>query len=182
MIVCMTEDMSIGSKNRLLLSIPPDMRHFKELTTGHIVVMGKNTYLSLPNRKPLANRINVIISTTMQDAPEGCLLYKSVDSFIEYYNLMNTHATGSNYEVFIIGGAQIYDAFMPYVNRIYVTLLCKKSSDILTPYPSSDNKVVNFPKSLFDYEWITKECESSVYVSREYGFIEYKFMTLDKKV
>jgi dihydrofolate reductase len=118
----------------------------------------------------------------MQDAPEGCLLYKSVDGFIEYYNMMNTHATGSNDEVFIIGGAQIYDAFMPYVNRIYVTLLCKESSDILVPYPSSDNKVVNFPKSLFDYEWITKECESSVYVSREYGFIEYKFMTLDKKV
>jgi dihydrofolate reductase len=177
----MTEDMSIGSKNRLLLSIPPDMQHFKKLTTGHLVVMGRNTYLSLPYKKPLADRVNIIISTTMQDAPEGFTLYNSVDSFMEYYNFMNTSNPGSNDEVFIIGGAQIYDAFMPYVNKLYVTLLCKNSSDILAPYPSSDNKVVQFPKSLFDYEWITKECESNVYVSREYGFIEYKFLTLIKK-
>lgn len=80
-ILAMDTSLLIGSKNGLPWHIPEDMKQFKEFTTGGIVVMGRNTYLSLPDKfRPLPNRRNIVITRTMIDGVE---CYSSIDLFID---------------------------------------------------------------------------------------------------
>ena len=171
MISCVTSDMYIGYRNNLLVSLKPDMNYFKQLTMGHTVVMGTNTYFSLPRHKPLVNRTNVIISTTMEKAPEGFKLFHSVDEFLEAYR---------DYEdtVFIIGGAKIYDAFMPYVQKIYFTHVHRTIRDLYSDDEIDYSKLVKFPESIYDYEWDSQRSVDECYLDRKYGIVHYNFLTL----
>lgn len=112
-IVAIDEKRAIGKDNQLLWHIPEDLKHFKELTTGHTVVMGENTYRSIG--RPLPNRTNIILSMTPDFSPEGCFVVRSID---EALNVAKEHESE---EIFIIGGASIYKQFLPIVDRLYVT-------------------------------------------------------------
>ncbi len=109
------KDRAIGKNNALLWHIPEDMRHFRELTTGHAVVMGENTFKSIG--RPLPNRTNIILSLDDDFAPEGCLTVKSVDEAIDMAKKCETE------EIFIIGGASIYKQFIVLADRLYLTLV-----------------------------------------------------------
>lgn len=102
----------IGYKNRLLWSLPNDMKHFKNITTGNTVIMGRNTYLSLP-KGALPNRKNVVISDDPNDKFEGCYMASSIDEAISI--------TKNDGEVFIMGGASIYKQFLPLADKLYIT-------------------------------------------------------------
>ncbi len=115
-IVAIAKNYAIGLNNRLLWHIPNDLKRFKQITRGHTVIMGRNTYLSLPV-KPLPERRNIVITDIIGEKFEGCLSASSIDEAIELAN--------SDDENFIIGGASIYKAFLPITNKLYITLINK---------------------------------------------------------
>lgn len=109
-IVCVDKNWAIGRENRLLFRISADLKHFRALTTGKTVVMGKNTLLSLPGAKPLPDRRNLVVSTTM--APrEGVEVARSVGEA----------AALAGEDAVLMGGAQLYRALLPHCERVLVT-------------------------------------------------------------
>lgn len=110
---------AIGYKNKLLWHIPEDLKHFKLLTINNTVVMGKNTWLSLPI-KPLPERENIIISTTLKGI-------KDVLIFSDFNKALN-YCIQKNNECFFIGGEQIYRQAINYVSKLYITRVLKKAN------------------------------------------------------
>ncbi len=108
-------DRAIGFRNALLWHIPEDFRHFKETTSGHAVIMGENTYRSIG--RPLPNRTNIILSLDPNFSPEGCVVVSSVEGALAKAREVERE------EIFIIGGASIYRQFLPYADRLYLTLV-----------------------------------------------------------
>lgn len=124
-IVAIAENFAIGKNNDLLWHIPEDLKRFKKITTGHKVIMGKKTYLSLPVR-PLRNRENIVITDNPGDVFEGCTVVYSLAEAIE--------KCSAGEENFIIGGASIYQQFLPCTDRLYLTWVHKKfEGDVFFP-------------------------------------------------
>lgn len=115
-IVAIAENYAIGRNNQLLWHIPDDLKRFKKITGGHQVIMGKLTYESLPLR-PLPNRRNIVITDKPGETFEGCTTVYSIEEAI---NLCNEQE-----ESFIIGGGSIYRQFLPFCNKLYITLVHK---------------------------------------------------------
>ena len=106
----------IGKRNGLLFSLPLDMKFFRTTTSGHVVAMGENTLLSFPNSKPLKNRTHIVLSADITHNYEGVINVHSFDEFlqkIKEYSL--------NEDVYIIGGASIYNQMIPYVDKVLLT-------------------------------------------------------------
>lgn len=106
----------IGKRNGLLFSLPMDMKFFKETTKGHVVCMGENTLLSFPGSKPLKNRLNIVLSGDPSHNYEGVI---NVHSFEDFLKTIKEYS--SKEEVYIIGGASIYNQTLPYVDFVYLT-------------------------------------------------------------
>ncbi|MDR0680631.1 MAG: dihydrofolate reductase [Dysgonamonadaceae bacterium] len=111
-IVALGENNEIGKDGKLLCRLPADLKHFKEITWGHTVIMGRKTFESLPEG-PLPNRKNIVLSRNRDLKIEGAKVYRTLNSALVY--LLNEN------EVFIIGGAQIYEQILPIVDKIYLT-------------------------------------------------------------
>ena len=103
----------IGKDNKLIWRVPGDLKRFKEMTTGHTVLMGRKTYESIG--RPLANRRNVVISRNPNLVIEGCLNYTNLN---ESLNLFKN-------DLYIIGGEEIYRQTLPYADRVELTLIDK---------------------------------------------------------
>ena len=113
-IAAVAKNRVIGKDNRLLWNIPEDMAHFKALTTGQTVVMGRKTWESLPERfRPLPNRRNIVISRQADYAAPGAEVATSLEM------ALNSASTAER--VFIIGGEQIYRQAMPLADRLEIT-------------------------------------------------------------
>ena len=112
MVVAADENNGIGKNNQLLCHLPADLKYFKNLTTGHAILMGRNTYDSIG--KPLPNRINIIISKKTKTI-EGCTVFSSIEEGIAYAK--STNET----ELFIIGGDSIYKQSLQLSDTIYLT-------------------------------------------------------------
>ena len=112
LIVAKAENNVIGSRNNLPWYLPADLRRFKELTTGHTVVMGRKTFESILARlgTPLPNRRNVLLTRDITAAPEG------VDVVHDIESVRSLEGT-----VFVIGGAEVYRQLLPYAEKLYVT-------------------------------------------------------------
>jgi len=130
----------IGRKNELLWNLPIDMKHFKETTTGHPVIMGQKTFESLgtsPDGKsgrPLPNRRNIILTLDKEFKRENAEVVYSIEELDEL--LKNT--MGSDEEAFIIGGGQIYKLFIDKADRLYITHVNASFPDADTYFPSID--------------------------------------------
>jgi dihydrofolate reductase len=128
-IVAVNEDWGIGYNNDLLEHIPADLKFFKTMTTGKTVVMGLNTWDSLP-KKPLPNRFNIIIEPTdYYKEPDAPIAHMDLDTFIN--SLDDT-------EYVVIGGGSIYRQLLPYCDRVYVTKIYKKHENVDTYFPNLD--------------------------------------------
>ncbi|MDR3093105.1 MAG: dihydrofolate reductase [Bacteroidales bacterium] len=112
MIAAIDENLAIGCNNRLLVHLPNDLKYFKRVTSGHPVIMGRNTYDSLPV-KPLPGRKNIVLSTTLSAVAAGCVLAQSIDEALAQ--------CPDSEECFIIGGMQLYDKMMPLADKLYIT-------------------------------------------------------------
>lgn len=120
LIVAMTGDGVIGLDNKLPWHIPEDMKNFKELTTGNVVVMGRKTYESIPEKfRPLPNRDNIVVSTQMSNNSSNYNGIIVVPSLEEALNKSKEF----NKEIFIIGGAQLYEAALPFVEKMYISFV-----------------------------------------------------------
>lgn len=116
-IVAAASNNAIGKDNDLLWHITRDLKRFKELTQGHYIVMGKKTYFSLPKR-PLPNRTSMIITDVRGEEIDGCLMAYSIEDAISKMDSEN--------ENFIIGGGSIYNQFLQYADKIYLTRVNKE--------------------------------------------------------
>ncbi len=127
-IVAVASDGAIGRANDLLWHLPADLKRFKELTTGHTILMGRKTFESLP-RGPLPNRRNIIISRSLP-TPSGAEVYPTIQQAME--------ACASDEEVFIIGGGEIYRQLLPDTERIYLTRVQASFPDAEVFFPELD--------------------------------------------
>lgn len=131
-IVAIAKNFAIGLKNGLLYKMPNDMKRFKETTTGHTVLMGKNTFESFPKR-PLPNRRNVVLALP-EEIPadrEGAEWFTSLESAFE--------AVKDDGEVFVIGGAYVYRQCLPLADKLYLTIVDDEPKDADAYFP-----VINF--------------------------------------
>jgi dihydrofolate reductase len=105
---------AIGKGGKLPWHYPADMKFFRETTTGHAVVMGRKTWLTIG--KPLKNRLNIVLSrdSTSIEPQDSLLVLGDVESVLSFYKSLTT-------DLFVIGGAQIYQAFLPYIEKWVIT-------------------------------------------------------------
>lgn len=115
-IVAMGRNREIGTKNKLLWKIPEELKRFKEITTGHPIIMGRKTHESIGRILP--NRTNIIITRDSSYQVEGGVVVHSLEEAIEKAK----EAQGSE-EIFIIGGAQVFAEALPMADKLYVTLV-----------------------------------------------------------
>ena len=130
-IVAMAENRAIGRNGDLIWHNSRDLRQFKKITSGHTVIMGYKTYLSLPNQKALPNRRNIILTTRLDEAPKGFEVADSIKKALEMVK--------DEEEVFVIGGGMVYEQFLPFADRLYLTRLNKEfEADTFFPYVNFD--------------------------------------------
>lgn len=111
LIVAMARNRVIGAKNALPWHLPSDLKHFKVLTMGHHIVMGRKTYESIG--RPLPGRTSVVVTRNADYAPPGVITVNSLEAAIS--------ACGNDSEIFVIGGAQLYRQAIALADRIYLT-------------------------------------------------------------
>lgn len=155
-IVAIGKNNEIGGGNDLLWHLPADLKHFKEITTGHSIIMGRKTFESLP-KGPLPNRRNIVISRNPDLKIEGAEVYSSLDHAL--LKVMDEE------EVFIIGGAQIYRHAFPDADKLYLT-------EVYAEFPQAD---VFFPT--IDYsQW--QEISRDTFPVDEKNTYAYSFIEL----
>ena len=150
-IACIGKNNEIGKKGRLIFSIKDDMKFFRETTTNHTIIMGYNTWLSLPGK--LKNRTNLVISYDEVKDADGTI--KDIDAYIKKH-------VGSDNEIFVIGGGMVYRTFLPYVKNLYLTEVDSSDSDADTFFP-------NFDKSAYSKTLIRKGTENGL----NYSIVKY---------
>lgn len=111
-IVAIGENGEIGYKNQLLWHLPEDLKRFRNLTSGHPIVMGRNTYESIG--KPLPNRTNIVVSTKKDWFEEGILIVGSLKEALKFAKKIDE-------DIFIIGGGKIYEQTLKNADRLEVT-------------------------------------------------------------
>lgn len=148
----------IGIDNRLPWRLPADLKHFRALTTGHTILMGRKTYESFP--RPLPDRHHVIITTDRHyQAASGCLVVHSLDAALK--------AADAEDEVFVIGGGSLYEQTLPRADRLYVTLI---DADFV-----GDTRFPDFDEA----NW--REVARDDYVPDEQNPYPYSFVTFERK-
>jgi len=155
LIVAIGKNKAIGRNNQLLWSIPEDMKHFKETTTGHTVIMGDRTYSSIG--RPLPNRKNIVVSLDENFVAEGCEVRFDLDEVLQEYK-------NSEEEVFVIGGGMIYKLSLPMVDKLYLTIVDDAPIDADTFFPDYS-----------EFNQIVKE------ENVDNGQYKFKFLELTKK-
>ncbi len=154
-VVAISENHVIGKDNQLLWYLPNDLKHFKDITTGHTVIMGRKTFDSVG--KPLPKRRNIII-TRQAITIAGCEVVNSVEAALAL--------CAGEEEVFIVGGAEIYKLAMPLTNRIYLTIVHKQfDGDSFFPEISKQ-------------EW--REVSREDHQPDEKNSLPYSFITLER--
>lgn len=149
---------AIGLGNKLLVRIPQDMKYFRETTRGHVVVMGRKTLESFPGGKPLADRVNVVLTTDQGYQAEGAVIVHSEEELkkeLENYR---------DEDVFVIGGGSVYRQLLPLCDKAYITKV-DRAFDADTSFPDLDK----------DPQWkLTKVSEEQTYFDLEYVFTVYE--------
>ena len=158
-IVAMAENRVIGKNNQLPWHLPADLNHFKAITSGHPILMGRKTYESIG--KPLPNRTNIIITRDNGYLAPGCVVVTSIEAALQQASAENSD------EMFIIGGAEVYRQLWPHIQRIYLTLVHQEfEGDAFFP-------------ELNRNEW--KQIHYETYPANEKNPYPYTFLRLDKK-
>jgi dihydrofolate reductase len=103
----------IGGNGKILWHLPEDLKNFKKLTLNSIVIMGRKTFESIG--KPLPKRLNVVLTKDKDFRPNNCIVYDDIRDVIRDF--------AEEYQVFVIGGGEIYTQFFPHIKRIYVSLV-----------------------------------------------------------
>ena len=165
-IVAMTENRVIGKNNRLPWRLPADLQHFKTITMGHPILMGRKTYESIG--KPLPGRMNIIMTRNRHFNAPGCLLVSSLAEATQQAAKVDnaTNSLKTKQEIFLIGGAEIYRQLLPFTEKIYLTLIHHAmTGDTYFPALNQD-------------EW--KEIERVSYPADQDNVYPYSFIILQR--
>ncbi len=137
LIAVIGKNRELGRDNKLLWHIPGDLPRFKQITTGHPVIMGRKTFESIG--KPLAGRINVVISSNPEFKPEGVVVVRSLDEAIDMAATSPGHE-----EIFIIGGGKVFAESIDRADRLYLTIVdAAADADVFFPEYSQFSKVIS---------------------------------------
>ena len=156
-IVSADKNWAIGKNNSLLVRIPADMKYFRQMTEGNIVVMGRKTLESFPQGRPLANRVNIVISHNPDYQVKDAIVVHSVEEAMQ-------ESKKHEGEVFVIGGESIYRMMLPYCSKVYVTKI-DHAYQADTYFPNLDQ--------LEDWE-MTEVSEEHTCFDLEYVFSTYE--------
>lgn len=162
-IVAMSPNHAIGFRGSLPWHIPEDLAHFRELTTGHTVIMGRKTFESLP-QGALADRRNIVLSHSLRQIP-GCDVFSTLEGSLEscsnatLYRPSGSDDSPKKEEAFIIGGASVYSEALPYTDRLYITLVENNPVDADTFFPNinSEEWIVTNREKHMGFEFIELE-------------------------
>lgn len=157
LIVAVDSNWAIGKENKLLVSIPADMKYFRETTKGNIVIMGRKTLESFPGGMPLKNRVNIVITKNQEYKVKDAIVVHSVEEALE-------ESKKHEGEVYVIGGESIYRAMLPYCKTALVTKIDHAyAAD--TYFPNLDE----------EEGWhLVGETEEQTYFDLEYVFAKYE--------
>lgn len=158
LIVAVDENWAIGKDNKLLVSIPSDMKFFRQTTTGKVVVMGRKTLESFPNGLPLKNRTNIVLTRSRDYKVKGAVMVHSVPELLAELEKYNSE------DVYVIGGDSVYRELLPYCDTAHVTKI-SHAYEADAYFPNLDEME----------EWeVTGESEEQTYFDLEYLFVRYE--------
>jgi len=157
MIAAIGQNRELGKKNDLIWPIADDLKRVKELTTGHPIIMGQNTYESIG--KPLPNRTNIVLTQDQNYVPEGCVMAYSIEDAFEKARAVEEE------EIFIFGGAYVYTQTIGMTDRLYLTLVhdTDNEADAFFPEYTEFTNVIEKEERDQDglaYDWVVLEKES----------------------
>lgn len=157
-IVAADKNWAIGLQNKLLVSIPADMKFFRQTTTGNVVVMGRKTLESFPNGQPLKNRTNIVLTSDRSYNVKDAVVVHSIEELLEELKKYDSE------DIYVIGGESIYRQLLPYCSLAHVTKIDHEyQAD--TYFPNLDE----------DEEWeLTGISDEQTYFDLEYVFARYE--------
>ncbi|MGN0243192.1 MAG: dihydrofolate reductase [Lachnospiraceae bacterium] len=158
LIVAVDKNWAIGLDNKLLVSIPEDMKFFRTTTTGKVVVMGRKTLESFPNGMPLAKRTNIVLTRDPDYEVKGAVIVHSEEELMKELEKYDTE------DVYVIGGESIYRMLLPYCDVAHVTRI-DYAYRADTYFPNLDE--------MDDWE-VTADSEEHTYFDLEYYFYKYE--------
>ena len=157
-IVAADKNWAIGCKNKLLVSIPADMKFFRETTTGKVVVMGRKTLESFPNGLPLKNRTNIVLTHDHTYKVPGAVVVHDMDELHEELKKYDSE------DIYVIGGETIYRQLLDECDVAHITKI-DYAYDADAYFPNLDERP----------EWkITADSEEQTYFDLEYYFYRYE--------
>ena len=158
LIVAVDNNWAIGNKNELLIRIPNDHKHFREETTGKVVVLGRKTLETFPQGLPLKNRTNIILSKDKNYKVKDAIVVHSIEELLEELKQYPEE------DIYIIGGDSVYRQMLPYCKVAHVTKIDYE-------YQAD----AYFPNLDEDSEWeITAESDEQTYFDIAYQFLKYE--------
>lgn len=158
LIVAVDDNWAIGLKNKLLVSIPADMKFFRETTTGKVVVMGRKTLESFPGGQPLKKRTNIVLTKDKNYRVKDAVVVNTIDDLLEELKQYDEK------DVYVIGGESIYRQMLPYCKMAHVTRI-HHEYEADTYFPNLDEMD----------EWIiTGVSDEETYFDLEYEFVRYE--------
>lgn len=158
LIVAVDNNWAIGNRNKLLVSIPNDMKHFREETTGKVVVLGRKTLETFPQGQPLKNRTNIILSRDENYQVKDAAVVHSKEELLEELKKYPSE------DIYIIGGESIYRMMLPYCDVAHITKI-DHTYEADTYFPNLDKEA----------EWeITADSEEQTYFDIAYTFLKYE--------
>ena len=158
LIVAVDKNWAIGNENKLLVSIPQDMKFFRETTMGKVVVMGRKTLESFPGGQPLKKRTNIVLTRDKNYQVKDAIVVNTVDELLQELKKYDEE------EIYVIGGESIYRQMLPYCKVAHVTKI-NHAYEADTYFPNLDEKD----------EWVvTGVSEEQTYFDLEYEFVRYE--------
>lgn len=158
LIAAVDQNWGIGLKGELLVRIPNDHKHFREETTGKVVVLGRKTMETFPGGQPLKNRTNLVLSSDQSYQVKGALVVHSLEELLEE---LKQYPSG---DIYIIGGESVYRQLLPYCDTAHITKI-DHEYEADSYFPDLDKM----------QEWkVTEESEEQTYFDLEYTFVKYE--------
>ena len=158
LIAAVDKNWAIGRNNKLLVSIPDDMKFFRETTTGKVVVMGRKTLESFPGKKPLKNRVNIVLTADQNYQVDGAVIVHDLDELHEELKKYPSE------DIYVIGGESIYRQLLDECDVAHITKI-DFAYEADAWFPNLDEKA----------EWVvTADSEEQTYFDLEYYFYKYE--------
>lgn len=158
LIAAVDENWAIGNKNKLLVSIPADMKFFRETTVNKVVVMGRKTLESFPGGQPLKKRTNIVLTRDKNYKVKDAIVVHSVEALLEELKKYDEE------DIYVIGGDSIYKQMLPYCKLAHITRI-HHAYEADTYFPNLDE--------MEDWE-ITGISDEQTYFDLEYEFVRYE--------